>query len=36
MELTVETLPEAAGREPVPEETERVLLSAFRKWKARD
>ena len=36
MELTVEALPEAGGREPVPEETERVLLSAFRNWKARD
>jgi len=36
MELTVEALPETGGREPVPEETERVLLSAFRKWKAGD
>ena len=35
MEATVEALPEAAEREPVPEETERVLLSAFREWKAR-
>jgi predicted anti-sigma-YlaC factor YlaD len=35
MEATVEALPEAADREPVPEETERVLLSAFRDWKAR-
>jgi predicted anti-sigma-YlaC factor YlaD len=35
MEATVEALPAAADREPVPEETERVLLSAFRDWKAR-
>ena len=35
MQATVDALPEAAGREPVPEETERVLLSAFREWKAR-
>ena len=36
MELTVESLPEArAGREQLPEETERVLVSAFREWKAR-
>jgi predicted anti-sigma-YlaC factor YlaD len=35
MEATVEALPEAVDREPVPEETERVLLSAFRDWKAR-
>lgn len=35
MQATVDALPEAAEREPVPEETERVLLSAFREWKAR-
>jgi predicted anti-sigma-YlaC factor YlaD len=35
MESTVGALPEAADREPVPEETERVLLGAFREWKAR-
>jgi predicted anti-sigma-YlaC factor YlaD len=35
MEVTVEALPEAAEREPVPEATEQVLLSAFREWKAR-
>ena len=35
MEATVAALPEAGEREPVPEETEKVLLSAFREWKAR-
>lgn len=35
METTVEALPGAGAREPVPEETERVLLDAFRDWKAR-
>ena len=35
MEATVKALPEAGEREPVPEATERVLLSAFREWKAR-
>ena len=35
MEATVEALPEASAREPVPEQTEQVLLSAFREWRAR-
>ena len=35
MEATVEALPRAGDREPVPAETERVLQSAFRDWKAR-
>ena len=34
MEVVVKALP-AADDEPVPERTERVLVEAFREWKAR-
>jgi predicted anti-sigma-YlaC factor YlaD len=35
VEAMVEAMPGVGEREPVPAETERVLLSAFREWKAR-
>jgi len=35
MEVTVESLTTTAEPEPVPEETQRVLLSAFREWRTR-
>jgi predicted anti-sigma-YlaC factor YlaD len=35
MESTVRALPTTGEVEAVPAETERVLLSAFREWKAR-
>jgi predicted anti-sigma-YlaC factor YlaD len=35
MEATVGSLSKVVEREPVPEETERVLLNAFREWKER-
>ena len=35
MEVTVEAMPGAGGAEPVPAQTERALLAAFREWRER-
>ena len=35
MAVTVKAMPEAAEAEPVPAETQRALLTAFREWTER-